>query len=207
MVEYRRYNYPRRKPRGDKPLNHSLVPYVACVGTPLTLIGVSIKHILSDKEYGDLAKSCKIKAKNNCELCGRWVSRTRDDFIHVQELYDKDLDGGVFRYKGLVGLCKECFYIFNPYILDLELKNFVINSKYVDRIRRNRLIMLSTFGFDPIELPKNKVFILEYRGYRYINDSIPSILGRALESGVRVLPMRKNYMAIHPDLYYHKPPL
>ena len=67
--------------------------------------------------------------------------------------------------------------------------------------------MLGAFGFEPIELPKNKVFILEFRGYRYINDSIPSILGRALESGVRILPMRENYMAILPDLYYHKPPL
>ena len=189
MAEFRRYNYSKKRPGSDNPINPDLVPYLSCVDTPFTLIGVSVRNILSSTEYSAMVRECKKRARNNCELCGRYVARTKEDFIHSQELYDKDLSKGIFKYRGLVGLCKDCFYMFNPYIMNLDLENLVIKPKYVYRLRKTR----------------KKVFVLEYRGYQYINDSIPSILDRALGAGVRVLPMRKDFMAIHPDLYYHKP--
>lgn len=205
MAEFRRYNYSKKRPGSDNPINPDLVPYLSCVDTPFTLIGVSVRNILSSTEYSVMVRDCKKRARNNCELCGRYVARTKEDFIHSQELYDKDLSKGIFKYKGLVGLCKDCFYMFNPYIMNLDLENLVIKPKYVSRLRQTRESMLSSFGFRGVDLPRKKVFVLEYRGYQYINDSIPSILDRALGAGVRVLPMRKDFMAIHPDLYYHKP--
>lgn len=205
MSNYRRYNYPNRSPRGDRPVNMSLVPYISCVGVPWYLVGVSVKNIVSDREYAKMVKECKTKEGNNCQLCGRWVARSREDFLYVQEIYDKDLDGGVFSYRGMVGVCRECFYIFNPYILELNLKSFTVNDKFASRVRRKRATMLETAGLSPVKLNRNKIFVLEYRGYKYINDFNTSILDRALRAGVRVLPMKKDFMAMHPDLYYHKP--
>lgn len=193
----------RKTYRGNKSLNRNLIPYLSCNYLPLTLIGVSLRTILPSNDYSKLVRKTKNRVRNNCEFCGRYVERSLDDYIHIQELLKFDFNSLVVRYNGLVGLCRDCYYMFNFYSLKKDLENLVINRKYFSRIVSSRLRLLRSHGFEPTILPKRKVWVYEYGGFRYINDFIPEILERAISSGVRVLPMRKGYYPIGIEYYYH----
>ncbi len=203
----RRYNYPKKPIKRDIEPSFENVKYLSCVSVPRVLYGVSLKNIISKKEYSSLKKDTRKRAKSNCEICGKYVSMSfsSGSFIYTQECYSISTSDKTFSYDCMLGVCKDCYYFLNPWIVNKELKEGNINSKYVTSITLSRYNLLNRFGFSSFSIDVNSVYVLVYKGNKYINDSNPSILSRALSAGVRVLPMKKDFYVMHSDLYYHKP--
>lgn len=208
MVYNRRYNYPNRKPLPhDKEPNIKNIQYLSIVDKPFTLVGVTIKNIVSVYEYEQMKLSCKLRANGNCEICGKLVPKGEDlrDNIVCYEAFKYDFNTKVVKFMGLLGVCWHCYLMLNPYLQSKEVDSHYLNARKLSAIVKKRRQLLEFVGFKSIELNRGDVFVLEYRGYKYINDFYPQILERALSRGVRVLrcPFVEQCMAS--DYYWHKP--
>lgn len=209
----RRYNYPnknRYRPKDEK-AHFENAKYLVCTDKPFSLLGVSIKNIVSSYDYSKMKRECKKKANSHCQLCGRYIARSLhkdaplDTRIYCHESFTIMPKEQLFRFDGLLAVCWECYLNLNPYLINKLLDEMKINQKEASRIRRWGVSLLNSFGLVPVPLEKITVFALEYRGFKYINDFYPQILDRAISRGVRVLRYQGVEKRLPSDCYYYKP--
>ena len=203
---YRRSNYSKNNRSVDKQPNIENVKYFAITEQPFSLVGVSVKNIVSDTEYIKMRRACNKRAGANCEICGKLFPRGKDfkKKIYVSETYNYDLDSKVVTFNDMLGLCWGCFVGLNPYIMDKKIEEQQMNSKQASSIisKRNNLMQLG--GYSYTKLNRNAIFALEYKGYKYINDFFPQILDKAISRGVRILRSPMIPQRMQSELYYHK---
>ena len=75
---YRRSNYSKNTRSVDKQPNIENIKYFAITEQPLSLVGVSVKNIVSEQEYIKMRRACNRRAGANCEICGKLFPRGTD---------------------------------------------------------------------------------------------------------------------------------
>lgn len=203
---YRRSNYSKNIRSVDKKPNIENIKYFSITEQPLSLVGVSVKNIVSEEEYTKMRRACNRRAGSNCEICGK-LFKWGTDFkkkIYVSETYNYNLDSKVVTFNDMLGLCWDCFVGLNPYIIDRKIEEQQMNSKQASSIisKRNNLMQLGGYAYT--KLNRNAIFAFEYKGYKYINDFFPQILDKAISRGVRILRSPMIPQRMQSELYYHK---
>lgn len=181
------------------PLNFRFIkPYTL----PYTLINVTIQRILGKEEYKKLTNEVKVRCQNNCEVCGRGI-KLNGDYLHYLDTYDAS-EKGIFKFLGVIGVCRECYLYKNRYFLDTLLENGEITSVEYTSIISTRDVLLSS-SESPLLLHDyalSSPTVVLYNGTKYINDFYTDLALKAYSKGVRVLNMKSNYAALPIDYYY-----
>ena len=186
----KRYNYQSRKPLPhDKEPNIANLKYMTITDKPYTLIGVGIRDLVSTSEYSRMSRECKKRAKGNCEMCGKLVPRGDDFRRHIvcYEAFDYNIEAKTATFHGLLVVCWGCYLRLNPYLISKEIEEHKLNGRDAKSILRKRKTLLHSAGLVSYPLDSKTVFVLEFRGFKYMNDFYPQILDRALSKGVRIL--------------------
>ena len=205
-MSYKKSIYSKNYQPTDKQPNIENIRYFSYQTKPLSLYGVAIKNIEDSKVYSKMRRDCNKRAKHNCEICGNLFGRDKEykKQIRIVEAYSYNKETKLAKFDKLLGVCYDCFLALNPYIMDKSVEEHTINSKHATSIVYKRTTLMNLGGYSYEVINPVTIYALEYKGYKYINDYLPSILDRAMSRGVRILPCPFIIPRLQIDYYYHK---
>lgn len=174
---------------GEKPIrsdNLHLLTYPTVVHN--TVRGLSLKKI--DKDYLGYCNKAKSRANNRCEICNRYVFHTEltGDWFRYFSHFKIDFNLRKYVLDDVYAICYECHLYLNPSLAKLDLEQLKINEKQLRIIESKRNNWLNSNGYNRVILyDLNKVYFIEHKGNKFINDIAPQVVDYALSKGVKVV--------------------
>ena len=203
----RRYNYPNQKRKPiDKPSNVENVIELARPILHCTMFGVAPREIMGEKAFKEIKREAQKKADHHCEICGRFVSHTKDtgDWLYTHECFEVNHEKHEYTFKRFICICHECHLFIHQGFLNVMLEDKKVNQQYVDKVLKHGEQLLQLAGYKKqLNLDVEQIYYLSYKGQRYINDYFPDIAKKAYLRGLNIIHWKEIPKILPEDWYYH----